>query len=352
VSLLPRNEWQSWAQEWGLVHHPQKGWIYRNEQVVGLYKGVLVQAGWGGENNLSLIVRLRFPRTTNPEVVKQALVEDPSLDSMPGHGAKRAKMAIETGPQKRVRIGGIPEFTLTDTSLVWFRAASLNGPKPRQVPEWVGLLAAALARATPGYDGRCEQCGTDGVKQFVLLDESPAMICPSCRQRLRAEGEMAERAYNMTEARHLPGALLGAGAAVVGAVAWAFFAGLTQRIFAFGAIGIGALIAWAYRRGAGRVDGLGRAIGAALTLVSVVLGQVLFYAWAVAQSRPRVGSQLDAGLAVYLATWREHPGTEVIVLLFGLVGAWVATRALQRPRQSVVVRQPDQDPREAPRRAA
>ena len=167
---------------------------------------------------------------------------------------------------------------------------------------------------------------------------------------LLPRNEIPER--DITEARHMPGALLGALAAVIGAVAWAFFAALTQRIFAFGAIGIGALIAWAYRRGAGPVDGLGRAIGALLTLVSVMLGQVLFYAWAVAQSRPRVGFQLDAGLAAHLAVWREHPGTEVIVLLFGLVGAWVASRALRRPRQSVVALHPEQDPREAPRRAA
>src|SRR5258706_7740844 len=86
VSFLPRNEWENWAREWGLTHHPQKGWLYRNEQVVGLYQGVLVQALWGGEKNASLIVRLRFPRTQNLEVLKRVLVEDPTLDALPGRG--------------------------------------------------------------------------------------------------------------------------------------------------------------------------------------------------------------------------------------------------------------------------
>ena len=40
------------------MHLPQKGRLYRNENVDGLYKVGLVQAGWGGDKHMSVIVRL------------------------------------------------------------------------------------------------------------------------------------------------------------------------------------------------------------------------------------------------------------------------------------------------------
>jgi len=352
VSFLPKNEWQNWSREWGLTHHPQKGMFYRNEQVVGLYQGILVQATWGGDKNLSLVVRLRFPASQNLERLKQTLVEDASLDALPGGGKNRKKMNIVTGAGKRIHIGDVPEFTLEASTLRWFRTASLNGPKAKDVPGWVALLVAALKRATPGFEGRCEQCTTGVTRQFVLLDDVPALLCGNCQQRLRAEGEMADRTYDMSEARHLNGAALAALAAVLGAAGWALFAALTERVFALAAIGIGAMVAFAYRYGAGRVDGMGRAIGGVLTLASVVLGQILYYAWALSKEHPDFGFQLEGGLAVYLGMWGEQMGTEIIVLVFGLVGAWVATKALVRPAQHPVIREADQDPREAPRRAA
>src|SRR5262249_34529414 len=145
-------------------------------------------------------------------------------------------------------------------------------------------------------------------------------------------GEMADRAYDMKETRHLSGAFLAFLAALVGAVAWAAIAALTNRIFAMAAIGIGALVAWSYRRGADRVDLAGRVIAACMTIVSVVMGEILLMTWWVAKANPQIGFNLDAGWYVYMKTWAEHPGDEVMPLFFGLVGAWVATQALQRPK--------------------
>jgi len=62
MSLFPKTEWKPWAAEWGLQHHPQEGWIYRNERIVGIRDGRLVEVGWGGQNKLQLVVLVRFPR--------------------------------------------------------------------------------------------------------------------------------------------------------------------------------------------------------------------------------------------------------------------------------------------------
>src|SRR5262249_38515730 len=164
-----------------------------------------------------------------------------------------------------------------------------RSPKPAQIQAWLDSLIAAIARVTPGFDGRCELCSTGSARQFVLVDGLPTMLCATCQQRLTSEGEMADRAYDMKETRHLSGAFLAFLPALVGAVAWAAIAALTNRIFAMAAIGIGALVAWSYRRGADRVDLAGRVIAACMTIVSVVMGEILLMTWWVAKANPQIG---------------------------------------------------------------
>lgn len=332
-AMFLKDRWKDWARAWGLAHQPEKGWIHRTERVLGERTGLLFRVGWGRDENAGLITCVRFPRVSDPERLRQALIEDETLDSLPGRGAARRKMAIEGGaPKKAIRIGEVPEFSLTHDRLVWQRAFPWKAPKAAQVQEWADTLVAAVARATPVFDGRCETCGTGFARHYVVVDDHPAMMCGACQQRLRAEGEMAERTYDMIEVRHLDGALLALGAVVAGAVVWAALGALTQRVYSAVAIGIGALVAWAYRRAAGRVDHAGRTFAAGLTVLSVVLGEILLYAWWVAQANPGVGFRLDAGWSVYARIWAESPGGEIFTLMFGLVGAWVAIQALQRPK--------------------
>jgi len=352
VSLFQKSQWQTWARAWGLSHYPQRGWMYRNEQVTGMRNGSLISVNWGGNKNAALIVRVRFPEAADLEAIRRALIADPSLDQLPGKGKGRSKAVLEIGPEEKVRIGAIPEFSLRDGSLIWYRVHAWSAPKTDQISGWIDLLIAALRRAVPAFDGRCEKCHTTQVRQFVFVDQVPRLLCGTCQERLRAEGQMAEQQYDMMDARHLNGALIGLVAAVVGAGAWALIAGLTGRILAAVGIGIGALVAVGYRKGAGRVDLAGQLIGGALTVGSVVLGQILFYASSVMQVRPEVGFSIEAGWIVYQRLWAKDPGTEIMALVFGLVGAFVSFGMLKRQPQGAVVRQADQDPRDAVRKAA
>jgi hypothetical protein len=67
-------------------------------------------------------------------------------------------------------------------------------------------------------------------------------------------------------------------------------------MFALVGVGIGALVAWTYKLGAGKVDVSGRAIVAVLSVVSVALGDVVFVAWMIARERPDIGFNLAIGL--------------------------------------------------------
>src|SRR5262245_5371415 len=335
--MFLKSQWTEWARDWGLTHGPEKGLFYRKECVVGERKGLLIRAGWGPQENPGLVVWVRFPGVADLDRLRQALIDDVTLDVLPGKGSARRKMAVLQAGKKTIRFGEQPEFALNASSLHWHRKFPFRSPKPAQIQAWVDALVAAIARVTPGFDGRCELCGTGAARQFVLVDGLPTMMCSNCQQRLASEGEMADRAYDMKEARHLSGAFMAFLAALAGAIAWAGIAALTNRIFAAAAIGIGAMVAWAYRRGADRVDVAGRVIAAFLTVVSVVIGEILLMTWWVAKANPEIGFNPDAGWYVYMKTWQEHPGEEVLPLFLGLVGAWVASQMLQRPKLKATI---------------
>lgn len=332
MSFLLKDRWQQWAVEWGLTHVPQKGWLRRTERVLGQRKGLLFRVLWGTDESPGLHICVRFPRVTDLDRVRAALIADSALDVLPSKGSARRKMEIQTGSAPRVRFTRLPEFRLGTDALLWRRAFLFRTPSAAQIQSWVDALVESLARATPTFGGKCESCGTGQAPSYVVVDGMPMMLCTTCQQKLRLEGELAERAYEMTEARHVNGLALAFVASLIGGAAWAAVAVLTHRIFAMGAIGIGALVAFAYRRGAGRVDMLGRMIAAGLTLASVMLGQVAFYAWVVEQKFPELGFNLGLGWRAYMYSWAKTPGEEIVPMFFALVGAWFATKALEKPK--------------------
>ena len=348
---LIRDQWTAWARDWGLTHQPQRGVFQKNEAVVGAHAGFLVRAGWGEQEFPGLTVTIRFPRALDIHSVRDRLAEDAALDALPGRAGARRGIRVQNVPKVLVRWSKPPEYALTETSLVWRRVFSWGAPKTATIQSWVEALIAAVARATPAFAGRCESCGVAEVKRHVLVDGTPTLLCPACQQRTLTEGEMAERAYEMTESNPGVGAALAGFAALVGAVAWAAVGALTQREFAAAAIGLGALVAWAYRRGAGRVDTLGRVISAAFTLASVTLGDLLLFAWWVAKARPDIGYRLEAGWFVYLSAWRERPADQVVSLLFAGVGAWIAFKVLERPKLRHTIQQAGEPPVETKRAA-
>jgi hypothetical protein len=339
---LMRDRWRTWAKSWALTHHPRRGFYQPTEAVTGARDGLLLRAGWGDQQFPGVTVTIRFPRALDVQRLRDALAEDVSLDALPGKGGARRGIKVVPAIQTSMRWAKPPEYALTETNLVWRRAFAWGAPRTINLMSWVETLLAAVARATPVFAGRCEGCGVNEVRRHVLVDGMPMLLCTGCQQRTLAEGELAERAWEMTEANHGVGAVLAGFAGLVGATGWAAVSALTQREFAAAAIGIGALVAWAYRRGAGRVDTLGRGIAAAFTLMSVTLGDILLFAWWVAGARPDVGFRFDAGLSVYLSAWAKRPGDQVMTLVLAGVGAWVAFSALARPKLRHTIHQPDE----------
>jgi hypothetical protein len=352
MALLVKTEWTQWANAWGLAHHHQRGWLLRNEHVVGAHDGLLIQAGWSGDKNQYLTLRVRFPRRTNLEMLREALIGDAALDALPGHGAGRRKTRIDIGAKRGLRLVGPAEFTLSEGALVWRRLFAWSSPPSDDVERWAAALIQSIARVGGIFDGRCEQCSNGPARDFVLIDQVPTMLCASCQQRMRADGERADQAYDALDANHVRGVVYALAAVAACAAAWATLALVTEHVFAAFAIGIGMCVAWAYRRGAGRVDPAGRTLGAVLTLGAVISGQVLYWAWRVAIERPDIGFSFGTGLVVYARAFFASPGSESLCLLFGGIGAFVAARTLTRPHLHEHLRTAGEDPQEMDRKAA
>ena len=138
--------------------------------------------------------------------------------------------------------------------------------------------------------------------------------------------------YEQLEANYVLGTLYGMAGAGVGGCIWAMLVITTQHVYAAVAIGIAWLTAWAYVKGAQKIDSLGKCIGVLLTLGSVAFGDILYYAYAVHTHHPEIPFRLDVGWAVFQRVLTTSPGELAGEVLFGLLGVWYVFRYLQKPR--------------------
>jgi hypothetical protein len=276
-------------------------------------------------------------------LIRQRLLDDPALAGLPGwskikpaEGRKPTGLfaVASQGSVQLMRAGivGTKPLIADDSSVVWTRPCPWRRPSTEQLQGWVDALVIALSQATRAFDGRCEQCGRAIGGRFVMVNGVPVHLCEACQQDLVQKGRMAEQQYEEGDAHHALGALYAGVAAVVGGAAWAAISYFTGRMFALVAIGIAMLVGFTYRFGAKKMDLAGQAIGVALTLAGVLLGDILFYSALVMQRQPEVGFRLDAGWIVFTRVLQRAPGEVLMSLLFGLIGSLYVVRMLARPK--------------------
>jgi hypothetical protein len=324
MGLGEKSEWGPWAQAWGFTHRPQRGGLVKNELITGARQGYLVQVGWGGEYGADLIVLVRFPKSArDPKTFREQLLAHPSVESIPGWKGRAGGVTVDA----------------SGTALIWQHSCSLKRPKTEQIQQWVEQILKRLAEVTPGFTGLCEQCNASGVTQYVLLDSTPVYLCSNCQTSLVSEGEMHQRKYERAEANYGLGAVYGAAGAVVGGTVWALLAIVSGRIFAIVAIGIAYAVAWAYVKGAEKIDTIGKLIGAVLTLGGIAVGDIIFYAYVVHQTHPEVPFHLGVGLDVFLHVLAESPRELAGEIVFGLVGLWYVFRYLEKPKFKPTIEQ-------------
>ena len=303
---MNNREWLSQLSELTGLPHYEENRIFGDKSgaLIGISDGYIVALGLGKENRGQAAVKmlLRYAKAPDPQRIKQAL--DPA----------KGKFKLVTDE--------------TTASLV--RAYSFGKPDAASVADQLRELLAALRTSAVAISGKCEECGR-AEPQIMLLNDVPTHYCSSCQVQLNQRLDAAAIEYENLETNGPLGLLYGAGAALLGGIAWGVVAYLLHRIFLWGAILIGVFVGKAVVTGIGKVTWWARIMIGLLTAASVAFGDTIFYTLTV-MSRDQVA--LVAALKVILANfWKLETDPEggIVSLVFALIGAGFVMYRTRKP---------------------
>ena len=285
---------------------------WESPAAVGSMQGFPVAVGWtriNGQTCVSFLVRFaRGSWIAGPEGLATFAKSSEELRAATG--------------KKAVPKSLLKSFQLLEDGILCHWAFSLFGPKPEVVAAVLKVLVDLAVKVAKPVAEQCEGCGRESREGLRMADGVPVRICTPCRASQDEEARRAQEAYDGLASNPLAGLLYGAAVGFVLAVLWGGLAYLVNRIFLWGAIGIGVALAWAINRGMEKVNAFGRMLTVLLTLATVIVGDYLFILFSAAKE---VEGGLSLGLAALVAqdffeADFKH-GSGYVSLLFALVGA-------------------------------
>jgi hypothetical protein len=296
----------------GLQHFVNQGpWGRKSGSAMGNRDGYVTAIGISGTSQgAAVVVLLRFKNSDNPEAIKAAV----------------SAAFIKNG-----KIGEVGSNFLR-----WEWKYSFTKPKPEEVAKLAEDLRAAIKSVAHGFDGKCETCASISTPALTLMNGLPTFICAGCQEKVRHELDQAAVNYDAITPNYPNGLILGAAAAALGGLAWGLVAYGINRIFLWGAILIGYLIAMAVIKGTGKVTRFGQIMIPLLTVASVLFGDSIFYTLIVMKEQHMAFSgKLLTAIITHL--WEiETKDNGVLSLLFALVGAGYALYAARKPKFKAV----------------
>jgi hypothetical protein len=155
---------------------------------------------------------------------------------------------------------------------------------------------------------------------------------PPPEQPVMSEAEMKFALNKLREQQNLvAGALVGAAAALVGAVIWAVITALTDHRIGWMAIGVGFLVAYAVRAAGKGIDKIFGIVSALLSLIGCVVGNLLTAIHVIAKtqgvSELDVIAALDFDFIVEIMVAMFNP----MDILFYVLAMYVGYRYALRP---------------------
>jgi hypothetical protein len=300
----------------GLQFFPHQGpWGRKHGSAIGARDGYVMAIGFDhSREGAKVVVLLRFKKVAEPESLKAALKESLAL----------------TG-KKPGKLGGVGSDFLR-----WEWKYSFTKPKVEEVAKLTDSLREALKPLAPGFDGRCEHCGSSSTSSLTLMNGIPGYFCSGCQQKIHEELDRAAMDYEAIEPNYPNGVALGVGAAVLGGIAWGVVAYALNYIFLYGAILIGYLVARGVIKGTRKVTLFGQCLIPVLTVASVLFGDAIFFTLVVMKSE-NVAFSGRLLQAVLIHLWEiELKGSGVLSLVFALIGAGYALYAARKPKFKAV----------------
>ena len=285
----------------------------------GLKDGYPLQLSVRGGNRPALVGIVRYDDPARDAALRQAIEGSTDFAKQ----LKKKRLVVE---------GGI---------LVWEHpqpAFSFRGAKAEAVTGEFQRLLDILKAQVPAPPATCRLCPAP-LPAPVLVNGIVDRVCNACIQTLRKSASEADRAYEDLPL-NLPFALFAsAGLGLVGAAAWGGLAIATNSLFWMVAIGIGWLIAWGTVKAAGKGGLVVQALIALFTVLSVLLGQMLFAAHQVNAFAQQKGQTVDwVGFTAATPGILVAMGSDTLFSLGGgLLGAFYAARMASKPKFDVEV---------------
>ena len=305
--------WSKVAELTGLRHCPKQGpFGEKDGAVIGSRGGYIVAIGPGKDGNQSSVkIMLRYPNNTGGDAVRTALQNSNPL-----------AVALETDA---VSDKHLKKVTIGPDALLWKWEYSFGKPKPEKIAALANALVDSIKGFVPDFQGKCEQCRSASVTEVMLMNNIPVFYCAACQFKVQGEVDQSARAYEQTESNLFLGLMYGGAAACVGAIAWGGTAYLINRIFLWGAILIGYMIAWALIKGMGRINLAGQIAIGGLTIFSVMAGDILFYTLQVMKEQ-QIAFSFQVVSAVIANFWAIETDSSggIFSMIFALVGAGYA----------------------------
>ena len=335
----------------GLRHCPKQGpFGDKAGAVIGERDGYILVIGPGkafhNDKKAAINIMVRFreaqPGGESLRAAAESLTMPADVPPTP-LGGEVVRAAVAAHPAVAAALG-VSEFSgkhhkqmdLGRDYLTWSWDYSFGKPKADGIVALANALLDAVKSSAPALASKCEICNSNTVSEILLCNGIPGYFCTGCQETTRYQLDEASRAYEVVESHFGRGLIFGVVAALLGSIAWGGVAYAIKRIFLWGGVVIGYFIGWAFFKGSGKVDNFGRITVAVLTVLSVLFGDVIFYALIVSQE---TGTPLSVGLfleiiANFWAIEKESQGG-IASIVFALIGAGVYLYSVRKPKFAV-----------------
>jgi hypothetical protein len=311
---------QSLASMAGIPYFKSASSFNGKGSAIGMLNGFLSGFGDGkAGDSAAVILLLRFNPVADHEVVRQAIMASPLvLEAM---GEKKWSKKMES------------RLTTGTDFLTFAWGFSFKHPSTDKVLTLQKAIVEAIKPAAQPHDTHCDLCATGRVSEVILYNGIPGYYCEACQAKQGFDAQQAAADYAARETNLLQGLLFGTIAAFVGALAWGLVAYGINRIFLWGSVLIGLMIAKALFAGMGKVNFVGQVAVFVLTVASVLFGDVIFYTLSIMKSESVPFSfKIVTALVTHIVEI-ESEGNGIMSVIFALFGAgYVVYSAARKPK--------------------
>ncbi|MFL5442381.1 MAG: hypothetical protein ACJ79W_24785 [Myxococcales bacterium] len=262
----------------------------------------------------SMRVLFRHAGEDNDIELRAAIAQSPEVKAS---GLKLALVTLRCGTVTLLITDGFVRVPSQEVILLRMRAV-------------LQVLAAVSTAPAP----TCRLCGSETGAEPVLWDGIVDLVCPACVARVEEDAQQAAAEYRSRAANWPLGFVCAISAGAVGAVLHAGVMTATGRMFWVLTIVSGMMVGVAAAIGAGKGGPAVQAMAAIVTVVSVLAGELGYFAYQLNQIVTARGGSVDWVLfmasspMLLVGAWMNT----LFSLLSGLAAAWVAIRYTRPPQ--------------------